>query len=64
MLVLQRKVDEEIVFGENANIVVKVVGIRGNKVRLGITAPREWPVHRREVFDLIQLEAVKKAMDE
>lgn len=48
MLVLSRKVGEQIVLGEN--IRVTVVGVRGGKVRLGITAPGEVPVHREEVY--------------
>lgn len=54
MLVLSRQRDESIVIGEN--IVITVVDIRGDKVRLGIDAPTEVPVHRREVFDAIQNE--------
>lgn len=48
MLVLSRRVDESIVI--NGNIVVTVVDIRGDKVRLGINAPKEVPVDREEVF--------------
>ena len=54
MLVLSRKTDEEIVI--NDDIVIKVVEIRGDKVRLGIDAPQQIPVHRREVYDAIQKE--------
>lgn len=52
MLVLSRRNDESIVIGDN--IVITVVGIRGDKVRLGIEAPKEIPVHRQEVHDAIQ----------
>jgi len=51
MLVLSRHRDEEVMIGD---IVVKVVDIRGDKVRLGIEAPQEIPVHRREVYDAIK----------
>ena len=51
MLVLSRKKDEEIVI--NKNIVIKVIEIRGDKVRLGFDAPKEIPIHRREVYDAI-----------
>lgn len=51
MLVLSRKKDESIVIGNN--IVVTVVEIRGDKVRLGIQAPTEVPVHRQEVHEAI-----------
>ncbi len=54
MLVLSRKPDEQIVIGDG--IVVTVVEIRGDKVRLGIEAPREVSVHRQEV-----VVALKKA---
>ena len=52
MLVLSRKKNESIVI--NNDITIVVVEIRGDKVRLGVEAPREVPVHRREVFDAIQ----------
>jgi len=54
MLVLSRQRDESIIIGDN--IVVTIVDIRGDKVRLGIQAPTEIPVHRREVFEAIQRE--------
>jgi len=52
MLVLSRKKDEKIVIGDNISIMV--VEIRGDKVRLGIEAPRDISVHRREVYDAIK----------
>lgn len=52
MLVLSRKKNESIII--NNEITIVVVEIRGDKVRLGVEAPREVPVHRREVFDAIQ----------
>ena len=52
MLVLSRKKNESIVI--NDNITVVVVEIRGDKVRLGVEAPKEVPVHRREVYDAIK----------
>ncbi len=51
MLVLSRKKNESIVI--NNDIIVTVVEIRGDKVRLGIVAPKEVPVHRQEVYDAI-----------
>jgi carbon storage regulator len=51
MLVLSRKKNESIVI--NNDITVTVVEIRGDKVRLGIVAPKEVPVHRQEVYDQI-----------
>ena len=52
MLVLSRQRDEKIIIGDN--VIVEVVDIRGDKVRLGITAPKEVPVHRFEVHEAIQ----------
>ena len=52
MLVLSRKKNESIVIDDN--IVITVVEVRGDKVRLGIQAPREVPVHRSEVYEAIQ----------
>jgi carbon storage regulator len=54
MLVLSRQRDESIVIGDN--VVVTIVDIRGDKVRLGIQAPAEIPVHRQEVYEAIQRE--------
>ena len=54
MLVLSRQRDESIIIGND--IVITVVEIRGDKVRLGIEAPSEIPVHRQEVFEAIQRE--------
>lgn len=54
MLVLSRKRDEQVVIGDD--IVVTVVEIRGDRVRLGISAPRDVPVHRREVYEVIRRE--------
>jgi carbon storage regulator len=51
MLVLSRKKNESIVI--NNDIVVTVVEIRGDKVRLGIVAPKTVPVHRQEVYNAI-----------
>lgn len=52
MLVLSRQRDESIFIGDN--IVITVVDIRGDKVRLGIAAPTDIPVHRQEVYEAIQ----------
>lgn len=57
MLVLSRKKNESIVINDDITIVV--VEIRGDKVRLGIEAPKEVPVHRNEVY-----EAIRRAGDD
>jgi carbon storage regulator len=54
MLVLSRQRDESIFIGDN--IKITIVDIRGDKVRLGIEAPSEIPVHRQEVYEAIQRE--------
>ena len=55
MLVLSRKKDEVIVIGDN--IKVMVIEVRGDKVRLGVDAPRDVSVHRQEVYDAIQAQS-------
>lgn len=59
MLVLSRKKQESIVLGNN--IEITVIDIQGDQVRLGITAPRNIPVHRKEIFLEIQEENKKAA---
>ena len=54
MLVLSRTRDESIIIGDN--VVVTVVDVRGDKVKLGIEAPQDVSVHRREVYEAIQRE--------
>ena len=52
MLVLSRKANEVIRIGDDISITV--VGIQGDKVRLGFDAPKEIPIHRQEVFESIK----------
>ena len=54
MLVLSRKQNEELVIG--GNVFVKVIEIRGDKVRLGVDAGKDVPVHRKEVHERIVAE--------
>ncbi len=54
MLILARKLNESIIIGED--VVVSVVDIKGDQVRLGITAPPQVKVYRHEVFEAIQAE--------
>ena len=58
MLVLSRKKNESIVIDDT--IVITVVEIRGDKVRLGIQAPKEIPVHRSEVHAAIHREQARQ----
>jgi carbon storage regulator len=62
MLVLSRQRDESIIIGDN--IVITIVDIRGDKVRLGIEAPKEVPVHRQEVYEAIQRERIQSESGE
>lgn len=62
MLVLSRKKNESIVINDDITIVV--VEIRGDKVRLGVEAPKEVPVHRREVYDAIKRTETDKSSAE
>lgn len=55
MLVLSRKKDEKIIIGDQ--ITLMVIDIRGDKVRLGIDAPKDVAVHRQEVYEAIRREA-------
>jgi len=52
MLVLTRRLNEAIQIGED--IEVKIVGIEGDQIKLGITAPREVDIHRKEIYLQIQ----------
>ncbi len=49
MLILTRRPDESIHIGDN--VVVRVLGVVGNNVRIGIDAPRNIPVHREEIYE-------------
>jgi carbon storage regulator len=60
MLVLSRQKDESIMIGDDVEITI--VDVRGDKVRLGIEAPKSIPVHRKEVYEAIQRE--KKAAED
>lgn len=59
MLVLSRKIDESIMIDDRIKVVI--VDIRGDKVRLGVEAPQNVPVHRQEVYEAIQRENAKGA---
>ena len=58
MLVLSRQKDESIMIGDD--VEVTIVDVRGDKVRLGITAPKSISVHRMEVYEAIQREKSEK----
>lgn len=52
MLILTRRVGETLMIGDD--ITVTVLSVKGNQVRVGVSAPRELPVHREEVYDRIR----------
>ncbi len=62
MLVLSRQKDESIIIGDDVEITI--VDVRGDKVRLGITAPKQISVHRKEIYEAIQREKAEKAQAE
>ena len=54
MLILTRRVGESLIIGDD--VVVHILGVKGNQVRIGVDAPKEVPVHREEIYDRIQAE--------
>lgn len=54
MLILTRRVDETLCIGDD--VLVTVLGIKGNQVRIGVSAPKEVPVHREEIYERIKKE--------
>ena len=59
MLVLSRLRDERIMIGDD--IEITVVDVRGDKVRIGINAPTQIPVHRKEVYESLKAESRRAA---
>ena len=59
MLVLTRRKDESVIIGDN--IEIRIVDIRGNRARLGISAPTDVTVHRKEIYETIQGSKDKEA---
>jgi carbon storage regulator len=60
ILILTRRVGEALVIGDD--VVVNVLGVKGNQVRIGVEAPKDISVHREEIYDLIN--ADKKPSDQ
>lgn len=55
MLILTRRIGETLMVGDE--VTVTVLGVKGNQVRIGVTAPKDVSVHRQEVYDKIQKES-------
>lgn len=62
MLILTRKVGEALMVGDDVNITV--LGVKGNQVRIGVSAPKEVAVHREEIYQRIQKEKNQAAKSE
>ena len=54
MLILTRRVGESIIIGDD--IVINILGVKGNQIRIGVNAPKEISVHREEIYNRIQAE--------
>lgn len=62
MLILTRRVGESLIIGDN--IVINILGVKGNQIRIGVNAPKEISVHREEIYIRIQAEkADDKSID-
>lgn len=55
-MILTRRIGESLFIGDNAEIKVMVLGVNGNQVRIGVTADKNTPVHREEIYERIQRE--------
>ena len=60
MLILTRRLGERLVIGENGEIKVTILAIKGNQIRLGVEAPKEITVHREEIYERIKAEEAAK----
>jgi|TARA_B110000908_G_C10136989_1_gene394920 carbon storage regulator len=62
MLILTRRVGESLIIGDD--IVINIIGVKGNQIRIGVNAPKEISVHREEIYNRIQAEkADDKSID-
>lgn len=56
MLCLTQRIGESVLIGEHGEIEVTILDIKGGQIRVGYTAPKDVPVHRRKIFERIQEE--------
>jgi carbon storage regulator len=56
MLILTRRIGETLMIGDE--VTIKVLGVKGNQVRLGVNAPKDVSVHREEIYEKIQKENI------
>tara|TARA_B110000977_G_scaffold182328_1_gene243876 strand:- start:805 stop:993 length:189 start_codon:yes stop_codon:yes gene_type:complete len=62
MLILTRRVGESLIIGDD--VVINILGVKGNQIRIGVNAPKEISVHREEIYNRIQAEkADDKSID-
>ena len=62
MLILTRRIGETLVIGDD--VTITVLGVRGNQVRVGVTAPRDVSVHREEIYERIKKEKARGLDDD
>ena len=63
MLVLTRRIGETLIIGNDAEITLSILSVRGNQVRMGINAPKNIPVHREEIYHRIKMAAAEHTVD-
>jgi len=62
MLILTRNIDQTLVVGDD--VTITILGVRGNQIRIGIDAPKEVSVHRKEIYDRIQKEKISNKLQD
>ena len=64
MLILTRRMGESLTIGDNAEVIVTLLSSSGGQAKLGITAPKQVPVHRNEIFQRIQQQKLQEKSQE